>query len=55
MFGAELASRWKFPEEIVTAVKYHCNYCLPRFADPMSPGQPGMYLAIYVNDSHHAA
>ncbi|MCP5325032.1 MAG: HDOD domain-containing protein [Oceanospirillaceae bacterium] len=49
--GAELASRWKFPEEIVTAVKYHCN---PAKADPMSPLANLLYLAIYVNDSHHA-
>jgi len=47
--GAELASRWKFPPDIVEGIRHH--------ATPLSPGEVDdlaalVNLAVYIHDSH---
>ncbi len=47
--GAELAGRWKFPEDIVEGIRHHAN--------PMASGEVDnlagvVSLAVYIHDSH---
>ncbi|RMF18204.1 MAG: HDOD domain-containing protein [Gammaproteobacteria bacterium] len=45
--GAELARRWKFPEEIQEAMTHQAH---PEQADPFSGLAAAIYIARYVND-----
>ncbi len=47
--GAELAGRWKFPEEIVLGIHSHTN---PMDAKEFSALAGLIYLAVYVHDCH---
>lgn len=47
--GAELATRWKFPEEIIEGIRTHCD---PLSSDPVSPLGGLVHLAVFVQDAH---
>lgn len=47
--GAELASRWKFPDEICDGIRYHCDENLANLNQPLA----GLvHLALYVHNCH---
>ncbi len=47
--GAELASRWKFPQDIVNGILHHTAPLTPSEVDPLSAL---IYLAVYIHNSH---
>jgi len=47
--GAELASRWKFPDEIVEGIKHHTD---PMEAPEFNRLAGLIYLSVYVHDCH---
>lgn len=47
--GAELAGRWKFPEEIIEGIRSHTG---PMDSDVFSPLAGLIYMAVYVHDCH---
>lgn len=47
--GAELAKRWKFPDDIFEGIKHHAN---PDAADDDNKLAGLIYLAVYVNDAN---
>lgn len=50
--GAELAKRWKFPEEIVTGIRHHAEKDFTNIEEPLA----GLtHLALYVHTSHKMA
>lgn len=50
--GAELAKRWKFPEEIVHGIRHHTSGDLADLDEPLA----GLtHLALYVHTSHKQA
>ena len=50
--GAELAKRWKFPEEIVNGIRYHTSSNLLELNEPLAALT---HLALYVHNSHKMA
>ncbi len=47
--GAELATRWKFPDEIANGIRYHCHEDLANLEQPLA----GLiYLALYIHNCH---
>lgn len=50
--GAELASRWKFPDEISDGIRYHCHDNLIELDQPLA----GLIqIALYIHSSHKMA
>ena len=47
--GAELASRWKFPEDIVNGIRLHTA---PLEAEPHNPLAGLAHLAVYLDHAH---
>lgn len=47
--GAELAKRWKFPDEIAEGILYHCNEDLANLEQPLAGL---LHLALYVHNCH---
>jgi HD-like signal output (HDOD) protein len=47
--GAELASRWKFPQDIVNGIRHHSNPLAPKEVDPLSAL---VHLAAYIHTCH---
>lgn len=47
--GAELAIRWKFPDDIADGIRYHCRDDLASLEQPLA----GLtHLALYIHTSH---
>ena len=47
--GAELAKRWKFPDDILEGIKHHAN---PQGAEEDNKLSGLIYLAVYVNQAN---
>jgi HD-like signal output (HDOD) protein len=47
--GGELAKRWKFPDEIHSAIRDHCN---PLINNPINGYAGLLHLAVYIHDAH---
>ena len=47
--GAELAKRWKFPDDILEGIKHHAN---PQNAEEENKLSGLIYLAVYVNQAN---
>ncbi len=47
--GAELASRWKFPQDIVNGIRHHSTPLTPKEVDPLSAL---VHLAVYIHTCH---
>ncbi|NVK37846.1 MAG: HDOD domain-containing protein [Gammaproteobacteria bacterium] len=50
--GAELATRWKFPDEISDGIRHHCDENLVELDQPLA----GLiHIALYIHNSHKMA